>query len=253
MARFKVGVQLHPQATSVASLLDAGAAFDAAGVDSLWVWDHFYPLYGDPDAAHFEAYTLMAALAARTNAGVVIRRHAPVVLALWGLAVAQPLLDLFGKNPEFFLVNQFSRLEIVLFGLVVALGVPALLVLADLVGQAQQLGQVGGNEEHGRALLAEVLDKAIDFDLRPDVDASRWLIEDEHLYVTGQAAPKHDFLLVSSGEKGDLPLNIGRPQAQALCDIAHNFPFLAASEQPHAAECRAIQGGEGHVFPYGAS
>jgi len=37
------------------------------GVDSLWVWDHFYPLYGDPLGAHFEAYTLLAALAAQTT------------------------------------------------------------------------------------------------------------------------------------------------------------------------------------------
>jgi len=71
MARFKVGVQLHPQATSVAALLDAGAACEAAGADSLWIWDHFYPLYGDPEAAHFEAYTLMAALAERTERATI--------------------------------------------------------------------------------------------------------------------------------------------------------------------------------------
>ena len=39
---------------------------DEMGADSIWVWDHFYPLYGDPDAAHFEAYTLLAAMAADT-------------------------------------------------------------------------------------------------------------------------------------------------------------------------------------------
>jgi probable F420-dependent oxidoreductase len=37
------------------------------GVDSIWVWDHFYPLYGDMDAGHFEAYALLAALAADTS------------------------------------------------------------------------------------------------------------------------------------------------------------------------------------------
>ena len=31
------------------------------------MWDHFYPLYGDPNGSHFEAYTLLAALAALTN------------------------------------------------------------------------------------------------------------------------------------------------------------------------------------------
>jgi probable F420-dependent oxidoreductase len=66
MTKLEVGVQLHPQATSVANLREAWKAADAMGVDSIWVWDHFYPLYGDPDAAHFEAYTLLAAMAVDT-------------------------------------------------------------------------------------------------------------------------------------------------------------------------------------------
>ena len=67
MARFRVGVQLHPQATTVDELRAAWKAADALGVDSIWIWDHFYPLYGDPDAAHFEAYTLLAAMAVDTQ------------------------------------------------------------------------------------------------------------------------------------------------------------------------------------------
>lgn len=45
---------------------DAWKAADALGVDSLWTWDHFYPLYGDPDATHFECYSLLAAMAVDT-------------------------------------------------------------------------------------------------------------------------------------------------------------------------------------------
>jgi probable F420-dependent oxidoreductase len=67
MARFQVGVQLHPQATTVDALRAAWRAADEIPVDSIWVWDHFYPLYGDPDAEHFEAYALLAALAAETK------------------------------------------------------------------------------------------------------------------------------------------------------------------------------------------
>ena len=67
MRRFHVGVQLHPQDTTLDDLRRAARDADALGVDSIWVWDHFYPLYGDPDAAHFEAYTLLAALAADTE------------------------------------------------------------------------------------------------------------------------------------------------------------------------------------------
>jgi probable F420-dependent oxidoreductase len=67
MTSFKVGIQLQPQATSVAALLDAAVAAEGAGLDSVWTWDHFYPLYGDPAANHFEGYTLLAAMAARTQ------------------------------------------------------------------------------------------------------------------------------------------------------------------------------------------
>jgi probable F420-dependent oxidoreductase len=67
MARFQVGVQLHPQATTVSALRDAWRAADDLGVDSIWVWDHFYPLYGERDAEHFEAYSLLAAMAADTS------------------------------------------------------------------------------------------------------------------------------------------------------------------------------------------
>src|SRR5512141_213398 len=67
MAKFKVGVQLHPQATTTDDLRAAWRAADALEGDSIWVWDHFYPLYGDPDAAHFECYSLLAAMAVETS------------------------------------------------------------------------------------------------------------------------------------------------------------------------------------------
>jgi probable F420-dependent oxidoreductase len=67
MARFKVGIQLHPQATTTAALQTAWQAADGMGVDSIWVWDHFYPLYGDADATHFEAWSLLSAMAVTTK------------------------------------------------------------------------------------------------------------------------------------------------------------------------------------------
>jgi len=67
MAKLQVGIQLHPQATSLDDLRSAAREADRLGADSIWVWDHFYPLYGDPDAAHFECYTALAALAVETE------------------------------------------------------------------------------------------------------------------------------------------------------------------------------------------
>jgi probable F420-dependent oxidoreductase len=37
------------------------------GVDAIFTWDHFYPLYGEPDGKHFEALTTMASLAEVTE------------------------------------------------------------------------------------------------------------------------------------------------------------------------------------------
>lgn len=63
----RVGIQLHPQATTVDDLRGAWRAADEMGADSIWTWDHFYPLYGDPDAAHFEGWTLLSVMAADTS------------------------------------------------------------------------------------------------------------------------------------------------------------------------------------------
>ncbi len=67
MARFKVGVQFHPQHCSVDELREAWREADRLGVDSIWLWDHFFPLYGDPDGRHYEAWTLIAAAAVETS------------------------------------------------------------------------------------------------------------------------------------------------------------------------------------------
>lgn len=33
------------------------------GADTLFTWDHFFPLYGEPEGRHFECWTLLAAMA----------------------------------------------------------------------------------------------------------------------------------------------------------------------------------------------
>nr|WP_291833610.1 LLM class flavin-dependent oxidoreductase [Candidatus Microthrix sp.] len=67
----KIGVQIQPQNTTMAALRASWMAAESLGVDSIWVWDHFYPLFGDPDAAHFEAYTLLATMAADTTSASI--------------------------------------------------------------------------------------------------------------------------------------------------------------------------------------
>jgi probable F420-dependent oxidoreductase len=71
MSRFKVGVQLEPQHCTIDELRRAWRNADDIGVDSIWTWDHFFPLGGDPDGAHFEGWSLMAAMACETRNATV--------------------------------------------------------------------------------------------------------------------------------------------------------------------------------------
>ncbi|MDE0700604.1 MAG: LLM class F420-dependent oxidoreductase [Acidimicrobiaceae bacterium] len=66
-AKLKVGIQIQPQGVSVSEMRAAAKTADDMGADSIWIWDHFYPLFGDLDATHFEAWTLLSTMAADTS------------------------------------------------------------------------------------------------------------------------------------------------------------------------------------------
>lgn len=64
----RIGVQIQPQHAPDYSLIrDAVLRAEDAGVDVVFNWDHFYPLYGDPDGAHFECWTMLGAWAEQTE------------------------------------------------------------------------------------------------------------------------------------------------------------------------------------------
>jgi len=67
MSRIRVGVQLHPQQTTYAAFADAVRRAEDLGVDTIWNWDHFFPLYGDRNGPHFEGWTLLTAMATLTT------------------------------------------------------------------------------------------------------------------------------------------------------------------------------------------
>ena len=69
--RFKVGVTIHPQQCSIRELRDAWRRADELGVDSIWFWDHFFPLYGNPDGNHFECWSILASAATDTHAAQI--------------------------------------------------------------------------------------------------------------------------------------------------------------------------------------
>jgi probable F420-dependent oxidoreductase len=67
MPQIRVGVQLHPQHTTYQAFAESVRAIEDTGVDTIWNWDHFFPLYGDRDGNHFEGWTLLTAMAQLTT------------------------------------------------------------------------------------------------------------------------------------------------------------------------------------------
>ncbi|MFQ5425977.1 MAG: LLM class F420-dependent oxidoreductase [Gaiellales bacterium] len=63
----RVGFQAQPQHADYATMRRAWADADSLGVDTIWNWDHFFPLYGAADGKHFECWTLLGAMAEVTE------------------------------------------------------------------------------------------------------------------------------------------------------------------------------------------
>lgn len=63
----RIAVQIKPQHATAHELREALVTVEELGVDAVFTWDHFFPLSGDPDGAHFEAWTLLASWAERTD------------------------------------------------------------------------------------------------------------------------------------------------------------------------------------------
>ena len=70
----RIAVQLHPQHADYSDIRSAAARAEELGVDVLYNWDHFYPLYGgeahggDATAGkHFECWTMLGAWAEATE------------------------------------------------------------------------------------------------------------------------------------------------------------------------------------------
>ena len=67
MPDVKIGFTIPPQHAPMSQLREIWQRAEALGVDSLWSWDHFYPLFGEPDGMHFEGFTTLAAMAEVTT------------------------------------------------------------------------------------------------------------------------------------------------------------------------------------------
>lgn len=63
----RIGVQVSNQHAPYSRIRDTVRELEDLGVDVIFNWDHFFPLTGDPDGLHFEAYTMLGAIAEQTS------------------------------------------------------------------------------------------------------------------------------------------------------------------------------------------
>jgi len=67
MTDIKLGALCWNQYTDFAPLFEAGVRADALGYDTLWTWDHVYPIIGDPNGPNYEGWLTITAWAAATE------------------------------------------------------------------------------------------------------------------------------------------------------------------------------------------
>lgn len=70
-APLKLGANLWNQYTDWPAFLEGMLRAEELGFDSLWTWDHVYPIVGDWEGPALETYTAMAAVAARTSRATI--------------------------------------------------------------------------------------------------------------------------------------------------------------------------------------
>ena len=63
----RIAVQFQPQHAEYDAIRRAVSRGEEMGIDIAYNWDHFYPLFGEADGAHFECWTMLAAWAEATE------------------------------------------------------------------------------------------------------------------------------------------------------------------------------------------
>ena len=67
MGEVKIGALVWPQFTEWKSVKSMGVTADRVGFDTLWTWDHMYPIIGNPNGPMFEGWSTLVSWAENTS------------------------------------------------------------------------------------------------------------------------------------------------------------------------------------------
>ena len=121
-------------------------------------------------------------------------------------------------------------------GVVEHAGQPAAAHHADAMGEAEQLGQLGRDQEDGEAVGGERANQPVDLGLGADVDALRRLVEDEEARLRRQPAGERDLLLVAAGERAHRRVDRRRADGEVGDEALRLGALGGAIEQAETAE-----------------
>ena len=110
----------------------------------------------------------------------------------------------------------------------------------DPVGQTEQLGEVGGDDDDPEPLAGQVADHLVELALGADIDALGRLVEDQHLGLGEQPAGEQHLLLVAARQGRDRLLVGARPEPKAVEERVGLIGLLLPGSSPRRDPLRRL-------------
>ena len=217
-ARLKLGANCWNQYSDWPSFLAAQQRADQLGYDSIWTWDHLYPIVGSADGPIFEGYMAMAAVATKTSRATV------------GLMVGANTF----RNPAL-VAKMVTTLDHISGGRAI-LGIGAAWFETEHIAFGMPFGNSPGERLRWLAGALPIIHGMLDGTRPTAGEGSRYAAE-AVLNLPPPSQPHVPILVGGSGLK--VTLRLVAEYADA-CNIGGSAAGLAEKEAALVAHCRAV-------------